>query len=354
MPSGDQVVASRQRLDISRQLVAHGEVSESGGVDAVLDPLLVTPLMERDGDVPVLDLQVAAQPQLHSIDVDMASESSQAESTGENSAVGTVASTTIRHRQTKRSHPITSPVLSNVTRRARMTLDDTQDQSRATTIHAQSTERSTTIDSDISKTTNTANTTSHYLQSYNALTSKYGENTDHSLKPTQIINAIKIGDSFLLDNPVEFVTTYLQNCQAGIWNTPELCPPLNGSLNENLFRSFRCAEILDQRTVIDPIRLRIARVLLFWYYEQLYNELCETPEVLSRCSSGRDPSTIITDMLQEEIFHLQKDQCPAHEWQKRRTSLQKQKQIGKRWSTLISCVGPGLLLICSPDLATYV
>jgi hypothetical protein len=353
MSSDDQVVASHEGLDMSRrQSVAHSEVSESRSVDVVLDPLLVTPLVERDGHALILDSQAMTQPQLHTVDVDIASESSEAESTEELSEVGTVATANLRHHQTKRNRPMLSPILNSATKRARVP-NNTQEQPRATIIHTQLSEQSSTVNNEIPETENTANKPSHYLRSYNALTSKYGENTDSRLNPAQIIIAIKVGDSFLLDNPVEFVTTYLQNCRAGIWNTPVLCPPLNGSLNENLFKSFRCAEILDQRTVVDPIRLRIARVLLFWYYEQLYDELCGTPEVLSRCSPGRDPSTIITDMLQEEIFHLQKDQCSAQEWQKRRTSLQKQKQIGKRWNTLISCVGPGLLLICSPDLATY-
>ena len=52
-------------------------------------------------------------------------------------------------------------------------------------------------------------------------------------------------------------------------------------------------------------------------------------------------------------FHGQKGQRDPQVWKRRRTSLQKQKQIGKRWSTLISCIGPGFLLICSLDLATH-
>src|ERR1700744_2961503 len=79
-----------------------------------------------------------SSPQLHCIDVDMASESSQAGSTGENSEVDTRATTNLRHRQTKGSHPIIPPVLNNVMRRARRALDDTQEQTRAATIYAQS------------------------------------------------------------------------------------------------------------------------------------------------------------------------------------------------------------------------
>ena len=45
-----------------------------------------------------------------------------------------------------------------------------------------------------------ANTVSHYLRSFEVLTSKYGENTDHDLKPTQIIEVIKASDSFLRDH----------------------------------------------------------------------------------------------------------------------------------------------------------
>jgi len=206
---------------------------------------------------------------------------------------------------------------------------------------------------DNPETIDSANTGSHYVRSFEALTSKYGENTDYDLKPAQVIEVIKAGDAFLREDCVDFITSYLEDCRDGLWNTPVLYPPLNGSLTENLFKSFHCAEILNQRIAVDPIRLQVARILLFWYYEQLYKELYSNPELSSRRSRGRDTASIATDILIEEIFHGQKGQRDPQVWKRRRTSLQKQKQIGKRWSTLISCIGPGFLLICNPDLATY-
>jgi hypothetical protein len=125
-------------------------------------------------------------------------------------------------------------------------------------------------------------TRSHYLRSFESLTSKYGEDTDFDLKPAQIIEIIKTGDSFLREDSVDFATSYLKSSQEKLWNTP-----LDGSLTE----------ILDQCAVVDPIRLRVARMLLLWYYEQLHSN----PELLKRCSRGRDTASIATDILLQEI-----------------------------------------------------
>jgi hypothetical protein len=51
---------------------------------------------------------------------------------------------------------------------------------------------------------------SHYLRSFEALTSKYGENTNHNLKPAQVIEVIKAGDSFLRDHCVDFINSYME------------------------------------------------------------------------------------------------------------------------------------------------
>lgn len=242
--------------------------------------------------------------------------------------------------------------LHSTTKRARRTSDTTKAQPNSTAVNAQSRNKSF-VQTENPETIDYANTGSHYVRSFQALTSKYGENTDHDLKPTQVIEVIKAGDTFLREDCVDFITSYLEDCRDGLWNTPVPCPPLNGSLTENIFKSFHCAEIFDQRIAVDPIRLRVMRILLFRYYEQLCKESYSDPGLLSRRSRGRDTASIATDILVEEIFHGQKGQRDPQVWKRRRTSLQKQKQIGKRWSTLISYIGPGFLLICSPDLATH-
>jgi hypothetical protein len=189
-----------------------------------------------------------------------------------------------------------------------------------------------------------ADTRPHYLRSFETMTSKYGKGTEFGLNTAQIISVIKAGDSFLQERSVEFITSYLERCHEGVWNTPIPCSPLNGPLTENLYKSFHCAEILDHRTIVDPIRLRVAKILLFWNFEQLRND----PKLLSRISCGRDTASIATDVLLREIF-----EHDAQNWKRRREALQRYKYAGKRWSMVIGCIGPGFLLLCNDSLATY-
>jgi len=343
-PDCDQITTSDEDLDRSpsREL-AHYEAFEIGDDDS-LSP----------------DSQSTARPQFRNDSVDLDTTRSlslpyEIESTPEQ-VVGNLPTVDMGHGRTKRNHSVTHSLapsrLHITTKRARRTPDTTQDQSNLTATNAQSRSNSP-VQIKNPETIDCVNTGSHFVRSFEALTSKYGENTDYDLKPAQVIEAIKAGDTFLREDCVDFITLYLEDCRDGLWKTPVPYPPLNGSLTENLFKSFHCAEILDQRIAVDPIRLQVARILLFWYYEQLCKESYSNPELSSRRSRGRDTASIATDVLIEEIFHGQKGQRDPQVWKRRRTSLQKQKQIGKRWSTLISCIGPGFLLICSPDLATY-
>jgi hypothetical protein len=192
--------------------------------------------------------------------------------------------------------------------------------------------------------TESDDTRPHYLRSFEILTSKYGEGTDYNLNPAQIIEVIKTGDSFLLERSVEFITSYLESSHDGVWNTPIPCSPFNGPSTENLFKSFHCAEILDHRNTVDPIRFRVARILLFWNYEQLLSD----PKLLSKISRGRDSASIATDVLLQEIF-----KHDTRDWKRRRMSLQRYKHAGKRWSMVIGCIGPGFLLMCRLNLASH-
>jgi hypothetical protein len=131
----------------------------------------------------------------------------------------------------------------------------------------------------------------HYIRSLEIMASKYGGVTESGLNTPRIISVVKAGDSFLQERSVESVTSYLESCRDEVWNTPIPCSPFNGPSEECLFKSFRCAEILHHRTIVDPIRLRVAKILLFWNFEQLRDD----PKVLSRISRGRDTASMATD-----------------------------------------------------------
>jgi len=244
--------------------------------------------------------------------------------------------------------PSTSSELMGVAKRARIVVDTTLAQSMSPT-HAQSRGISPVPNENLESVE--PDSRSHYLRSYEIITSRFGEDTEYDLKPSQVIEVIKTGDSFLRDDSVEFITSYLDNYHDGLSQPPRLYLPINGSLTENFFKSFQCAKLLDRRISVDPIRLRVARILLFLYFERLCQEAQENNKILSLRSKGKDTASVVTDLLVEEICHRKKLSNEEERKQDRR-SLQRQKQIGKRWSTLISRVGPSFLLTCSPGFAT--
>jgi hypothetical protein len=339
----DQVIASHEGVDASHiHQTANCEASENGDDElAMLNPLSVSPARE-ESDSSTLGLQVTSQSQLYDNSsgrdiTDSIQSCESVDSEEEEQLGGNLA----ERRQTKRSRQF--PRAHSAEKRPRRTPDTDYTQNNSIAMNDQLRGESP-MQNESLEAASPANISSHYLRSYDTLTSKYGDDTDFNLKPAQIMSIIKAGDSFFRGDSVNFVTSYLESSYDGRWNTPIPCPPLNGALTEVLFKSFCCAEILDQRAIVDPIRLRVARILLFWYYERLHR----SPELLKRCSHGKTTASVATDILLQEIF-----KCNPQDWSRRRMQFQRHKQIGKRWSMIIGCIGPGFLLICSPDLATY-
>lgn len=182
---------------------------------------------------------------------------------------------------------------------------------------------------------------SHYLRAFNALSSIY-DNTSGALTDGKIIEVIRVGDSFLRKDAARFISSDLNGLLNKLWCHDEVPNPTSTcSLTEKLFKSFRCAEILGQRSAIDPLRIRFARILLYQYLEQLCKE--SRPQ-------GR---SVAIDRILEETYP-QHRLTDSQVQKKRRDSLMKHKKIGKRWSMLVQQVGSGLLLMCSSELAAQV
>jgi hypothetical protein len=212
-------------------------------------------------------------------------------------------------------------------------------------------EVSESLHSELLGTVTPADTRSHFLRTLEVLISVYGENTDLNLKDDHIIRAIEAGDSFLRKDVVDFISSYLWEHHDSIWHDSVLSPPLNGTLTEKLFKSFHCAELLVQRSAVDPIRLLITRVLLYCYYEQKLSDTQGDLDRTSQCSRGRTTSSVALDKLLEETYQSKITPQDKKTWDRRRRSLANHKQIGKRWAMLINYIGAGFLLICDPELA---
>jgi hypothetical protein len=195
---------------------------------------------------------------------------------------------------------------------------------------------------------------SHYLRAFTILNSKYSNHPEHPLRPDTITEIIKLGDSFLRVDVVSFIESFrLGWSQNGLWYRPPLTnPTYGGAIAEKLFKGFHCAEILEQGSAVDPVRLRIARIFLYHYFEQLCVDSRTNPNMLNRRSRGRDTASVVTDQILEELYTSQKGQGSQRIWKQRRDRLQKHKKIGKRWSVLASCLGIGITLVCSSSLET--
>jgi hypothetical protein len=186
------------------------------------------------------------------------------------------------------------------------------------------------------------------------LTSTYGDHTENPVKSDTIIEIIRLGDTFLREDVGSFIETFcLGWSQKGVWDRPLLTNPTSdGTIIEKLFNSFRCAEVLEQGSALDPLRLRIARIVFYHYYEQLCTSSRSNPDFLSRRSRGRDTASIATDKILEDMYGFTKDEVDSRTWKRRRDSLQKHKKIGKRWCMLATHLGLGILMACHPSLET--
>jgi hypothetical protein len=195
---------------------------------------------------------------------------------------------------------------------------------------------------------------SHFTRGFDTLTSMYGNRAQEALTAETIIEIIQLGNFFLRDDLESFTESFrLASGQNSIWDRPSLMNPTEGgTLIERLFNGFRCAQILEQSSTVDPVRLRIARIVLYHYYEQLYVDAQSDSDLLSRRSRGRSTSSVVTDKILEDMYGLRQEQFDSQTWTRRRASLQKHKKLGKRWCMVVDHLGFGILLTCHPSLAT--
>ncbi|OAL49342.1 hypothetical protein IQ07DRAFT_600370 [Pyrenochaeta sp. DS3sAY3a] len=178
---------------------------------------------------------------------------------------------------------------------------------------------------------------SNFPTAFRVLTSRYGDHAEGPLPPHTIIEIIKLGDTFIRDDLAVFIESFrLAWNQNGVWSRSPLINPTHGDTTiEKLFNGLRCAEILEQSSAVDPVRLRVARVVLYHYYEQLCVDGRSDPILLSRRSRGRDTASVVTDKILEDMYSSRIDQVDSRTWKRRRDSLQKHKKIGVRISRML-------------------
>jgi hypothetical protein len=116
---------------------------------------------------------------------------------------------------------------------------------------------------------------------------------------------------------------------------------------EKLFNSVRCADILDRDLAVDPVRLRMARVILYHHYEQLCIDLPSNRHLRGQLACGRNRASLATDLIVGAVYSLAETRHTDQDTLKRyRGRVQHHKKVGKRWCMLASHLGLGILLVC--------
>jgi hypothetical protein len=190
---------------------------------------------------------------------------------------------------------------------------------------------------------------SRYMKAFRLLESHYHTRVSKPLGYAEIVSVIKLGDFFFAEKPKAFLSS-LQETHTGqtFWHSEFVRPSTDGPVTERLFSSFHCAEILEERSAGDPLRLRMTRVLLYHYFVQL----CERSYLSNeRRTVGKDKTSTVIDEILKEIYGSDLQEHGSESYKRRKTSIHRHKKIGKRWTLLVGFLGCGVLLLCSNSMS---
>lgn len=189
----------------------------------------------------------------------------------------------------------------------------------------------------------------HWLYSYDQLSRLYRSSYE------EIQYVVEIGDSFLREDAKDFINSFCRSWDAeDPWSRLPTGNPVTGiSLTEKIFKSLQCAETIAADSLVEPIKLRMARVLLYHQYEQKLIDLRHNSSSPIRLSSGKGLASIAKSVILERIYGSQYQNLTAQAKRKRENSLKWHTRIGKRWSYVTSQLGVGIILTCSHILEIH-
>jgi hypothetical protein len=101
--------------------------------------------------------------------------------------------------------------------------------------------------------------------------------------------------------------------------------------------------------VLDHVKLRIARLSLHRYFEQLCI-IFKKDRKLCNFSQGKGVASAAKDVVLETIYGCHENTVTPEIRKKQEKSFKWNKRIGKRWSYVASHLGEGITLTCSPSL----
>jgi hypothetical protein len=112
----------------------------------------------------------------------------------------------------------------------------------------------------------------------------------------------------------------------------------------------RYVTLLEERSIIDRVRMLFHRVLQYQYYIRALEEVKHKPKDsnMKRKQGVRDASCALDHLLKHLYIHNW-DLIGSTKKQRRRDFLYRQKYFGKRLLTLSSSMGFGILLLASRE-----
>ncbi|KAF1974403.1 hypothetical protein BU23DRAFT_414183, partial [Bimuria novae-zelandiae CBS 107.79] len=87
------------------------------------------------------------------------------------------------------------------------------------------------------------------------------------------------------------------------WYRSPLSNPTTGrSVTKRMLMSLRCAETVEHDSAMDPVRLRIARIFLYHYFEQKRLSIDKNLNLVNRLSQGKDRASVALDIILEDMY----------------------------------------------------
>ena len=142
----------------------------------------------------------------------------------------------------------------------------------------------------------------------------------------------------------------------GLWSKSALSDPHQGKSGyESLETIYSSIYELGMRMDHDPIRKHAGLVLLDSRYKEALEDWKSHKPKKSKRSIGigrGDASAMIDNILSN--MHPDWDEYEPRRRSEFRAKFHDDKRYGKRWSILVTSLGPSILFLCSPQLAKMV
>lgn len=177
-------------------------------------------------------------------------------------------------------------------------------------------------------------------QALKIMTSTFGS----LLSQANLTKVIQAGDGLVRNDAIPFLRDELPQWK-GMWDpSDQLALSNDDSITDHFVKISQTISILDERSVMDSVRLLFYRVLLYQYYVRIQLEV-EKSQIPKQ--QGVGIASFAVEFLLNRLYN---DYLDLTEKKKQRKGLlHRQIRLGKRLTRLSGYLGLGILLSASPE-----